>query len=128
MSKNAITVIDQELIDWFDNSFVIDINNPDVVTRKVEELLAMTKDLIEINAKLTGREQKLQAENAELKKQGQCNNLSENWPIFLTWYADYCDLEGSSFTWSAIQHSREDMRYAYQAGYEAALPTPPEGE
>lgn len=59
--KNAITVIDQELIDWFDNEFVVDINNPDIVIAKVEELLSMAKDLIEINAEITKREQKYKA-------------------------------------------------------------------
>jgi hypothetical protein len=59
MTKNAITVIDQELIDWFDNEFVFDINNPAIVTAQVEELLEMAKDLIEINAELTKREQKV---------------------------------------------------------------------
>lgn len=61
MTKNAITVIDQELIDWFGNGFVVDINNPDIVIAKVEELLNMAKDLIEINAELTKELQKKKA-------------------------------------------------------------------
>lgn len=103
---------------------------------KLQEQFELLKNLLDINTSkditwATRDELKeleaLREENAMLKKQSKRNDLKENWPPFLAWYGDYCDLGGSSFTWPAIQHSREDMRYAYQAGYEAALPTAPEG-
>ena len=56
MSKNAITVIDQELIDSIQES--IERNDGYFDGAKVEELLSMAKDLIEINAELTKREQR----------------------------------------------------------------------
>lgn len=45
-------------------------------------------------------------------------NLSEMWSVFLDWIVDYVDLgmDGSA----KVQYSREDMRYAFQAGYEKA--------
>ena len=41
--------------------------------------------------------------------------ISEMWPVFLEWVADYA---GDSETAAHASYSREDMRYAYQAGYE----------
>jgi len=54
MSKNAITVIDQELIDWFENWLSdTEVNELLEIDEKTIELLDMAKDLIEINAELT---------------------------------------------------------------------------
>ena len=62
MTKNAITVIDQQLIDWFDSWFCCDddllIFEQFGIDEKTKDLLQMAKDLIEINAELTKREQK----------------------------------------------------------------------
>lgn len=55
--KNAITVIDQELIDWFEGWRVVESDNSEIDC-KIIELLSMVKDLIEINAVITKREQK----------------------------------------------------------------------
>ena len=44
------------------------------------------------------------------------NDISGNWSEFLCWYSDY--IEAPPHT--QVQLSREDMRYAYQAGYEKA--------
>ena len=43
-------------------------------------------------------------------------SLSDMWPEFLKWADEYvgCGLNGSAIA----MYSREDMRYAYQAGYE----------
>lgn len=57
MNKNAITVIDQELIDNIELS--INRNDGYFDSSKVEELITMAKDLIEINEELTKREQKV---------------------------------------------------------------------
>lgn len=54
--KNAITVIDHELIDLF--QFKVDEECDDYSFEDLNDLLQMTKDLIEINAELTKREQK----------------------------------------------------------------------
>jgi hypothetical protein len=57
--KNAITVIDQELIDWFENWLSdTEVNELLEIDEKTIELLDLAKDLIEINAELTKREQK----------------------------------------------------------------------
>ena len=59
--KNAITVIDQELIDYIEDvieSKSIDVGMVAVCRFRLDELLSMAKDLIEINAELTKREQK----------------------------------------------------------------------
>lgn len=53
MTKSAITVIDQELIDFIDEQ--MELGHYD---RFVGELNQMAKELIEINAELTKREQK----------------------------------------------------------------------
>jgi len=46
-------------------------------------------------------------------------NLSRNWMLFLVWLADYIDSDNDKEDLSAkITYSREDMRLAYQAGYE----------
>lgn len=60
MSKNAITVIDQELIDYFDEMlpYCSDVKPTNFPFYKIDELHKMAKDLIEINAELTKREQK----------------------------------------------------------------------
>ncbi len=42
-------------------------------------------------------------------------NISEMWDEFLLWVEDYTDGDSEK----VIQYSREDMRYAYQAGYES---------
>lgn len=54
MTKNAITVIDQELIDSVGFALA---NNVKPTIVEIKSLLEMTKDLIEINAELTKREQ-----------------------------------------------------------------------
>lgn len=54
--KNAITVIDQELIDFFESKVDEGCDNYDF--EDLNELLQMAKDLIGINAELTKREQK----------------------------------------------------------------------
>jgi hypothetical protein len=46
-------------------------------------------------------------------------NLSEMWPDFLKWVDDYVEL-GKGVA-ANIKFSREDMRYAYQAGYEKGI-------
>lgn len=46
-------------------------------------------------------------------------DLSENYPVFLNWINHYADTDTSTF--DRIQYSREDMRYAFQGGYETAL-------
>lgn len=51
--KNAITVIDNELIDFIDEQ--VELGHYD---RFVVEINQMAKDLIEINAELTKREQR----------------------------------------------------------------------
>ena len=56
--KNAITVIDQELIDHFDSMLESDAAEFDVDRDYIHDLNQMAKDLIEINAELTKREQK----------------------------------------------------------------------
>lgn len=60
MTKNAITVIDQELVDKF--SLMVstkeDHESIGVTAGELFELIDMSKDLIEINAELTKREQK----------------------------------------------------------------------
>lgn len=61
--KNAITVVDQELIDFIDEQ--IELGHYD---RFVGEINQMTKDLVEINAELTKREQKFK------NKLGLCAN------------------------------------------------------
>lgn len=120
------------LLDYFEGSGAVnyieqifeckeDNSKSFVLTMQKTEGLTPCEKLREANEKI----KKLQAENAELKKQ---NGLTENWPLFLNWYADYCGFDVGSFSHPVIKHSREDMRYAYQAGYEASLPTPPEGE
>lgn len=43
-------------------------------------------------------------------------DTSGNWIEFLDWYSDYIDAP----SYAKVQLSREDMRYAYQAGYEKA--------
>ena len=63
MSKNAITVIDQELIDYFESH--LSLNDYD---RQVRELFTVAKDLIEINTELTKREQKYRLEHNMLAK------------------------------------------------------------
>lgn len=55
--KKAINVIDQELMDYFD--WWIDENHRMPPRDKVEKLLTMAKDLIEINAELTKENQAL---------------------------------------------------------------------
>ena len=59
--KNAITVIDQELIDYFDEMlpYCSDVKPTNFPFYKIDELHKMAKDLIEINAELTKREQEL---------------------------------------------------------------------
>jgi len=64
--KNAITVIDQELIDYIDSE--LDSALPVIEFEQIEELSKMAKDLIEINAELTRREQKYKS------KLGLCAN------------------------------------------------------
>ena len=51
-----------------------------------------------------------------IKKEVSMKNISEMWPKFLLWVDEYvgCGINGSA----KAQYSREDMRYAYQAGYE----------
>ena len=46
-------------------------------------------------------------------------DLSGMWPEFLEWVNDYvgCGEDGAA----NAQYSREDMRYAFQAGYEKQL-------
>jgi len=44
--------------------------------------------------------------------------LSEMWPIFLAWVNEYAGTESSA---ASASYSREDMRYAFQAGYEYAI-------
>lgn len=52
-------------------------------------------------------------------------NLDEMWPTFLEWYGKYigedCPIDGN------YSFSREDMRYAFQAGHELLTP-PAKGE
>lgn len=58
MSKNAITVIDQTLVD--DVQLMLDrLMMPSM--SEIQDLNQMAKDLIEINAELTKREQKLKS-------------------------------------------------------------------
>lgn len=47
-------------------------------------------------------------------------NLSEMWPTFLEWVKDYVDGNADEDAANCV-YSREDMRYAFQAGYELAL-------
>jgi len=54
MSKNAITVIDQELIDSVGFALA---NKVKPTIGEIKSLLEMSKDLIEINEELTKREQ-----------------------------------------------------------------------
>ncbi len=42
--------------------------------------------------------------------------ISDNWSEFLDWYSDYIEAP----PYARVQLSKEDMRYAYQAGYEKA--------
>ncbi|WP_428613368.1 hypothetical protein [Pseudoalteromonas sp.] len=58
--KNAITVIDRELIDWFGCHFEKSGMSTSEFDMKTEDLLQMTKDLIEINAELTKRSKSLE--------------------------------------------------------------------
>lgn len=61
MSKNAITVIDQELIDDAKSTINLDDDTCDrarVSTGTLKDLISMCEDLIEINAELTKRGQK----------------------------------------------------------------------
>lgn len=56
--KNAITVIDQDLIHWFDGYFEKSGMSETKLETQTEDLFQMAKDLIEINAVITKREQK----------------------------------------------------------------------
>lgn len=47
-------------------------------------------------------------------------NLSEMWPVFLEWVKDYVDGETHEDA-AKCSYSREDMRYAFQGGYELYL-------
>lgn len=68
--KNAITVVDQELIDLIQEHVDIDVR-PNI--KPTKELLSMAKDLIEINAELTKREQKYKM---AINDQIRCNMAS----------------------------------------------------
>jgi len=84
MSKNAITVIDQELIDWFDNALPDNINGPSILDIKTKELLSMAKGLIEINAELTKRDQKYEGAIKDLisdirsSESSRCNEVIDS--------------------------------------------------
>lgn len=93
---------------------------------EIYDLAEIDSDVVICN--LLGDIKKLQAENAELKRQSQRSDLSESWNLFFDWYSSYCCLDDTHLAFPRITYSREDMRYAYQAGYNAALPTPPDGE
>ena len=84
MTKNAITVIDQQLIDWFDSWFCCDddllIFEQFGIDEKTKDLLQMAKDLIEINAELTKREQKYKSALSmlmdEIESKEFCHNVT----------------------------------------------------
>jgi hypothetical protein len=75
--KNAITVIDKELIDLIQEYVDIDVR-PNMESTK--ELLEMSKDLIEINAELTKREQKYKGALSmlmdEIESKEFCHNVT----------------------------------------------------
>lgn len=66
--KNAITVIDQGLIDHFDSMLESDAAEFDVDRDYIYDLNQMAKDLIEINEELTKRERRYRS------KLGLCAN------------------------------------------------------
>ncbi len=59
--KNAINVIDQELIDWFDNYYETSGMSETKLEIQTEDLFQIAKDLIEINAELTKENQELKS-------------------------------------------------------------------
>jgi hypothetical protein len=65
---------------------------------------------------LTTSEATLKAQLAESVPKREIKNLGEMWPIFLYWVNDYVGENTNKF--GSISYSREDMRYAFQAGYE----------
>jgi hypothetical protein len=58
----------------------------------------------------------LEKQLAESVPKSEIKNLGEMWPIFLYWVNDYVGENTNKF--GSISYSREDMRYAFQAGYE----------
>ena len=83
--KNTINVIDQELIDWFDEA-VLDsgfLNFFDA-DKKAKQLLTMAKDLIEINAELTKENQKQKGAIEFLASEDELRDLdqsSRHWSV-----------------------------------------------
>lgn len=76
--KSAITVIDQELIDRVGTCFIGHkglSERAEISVGTLLELYDMTKDLIEINAELTKREQKYKG-----KYKGSLHTISETGP------------------------------------------------
>lgn len=88
MSKNAITVIDQELIDYFDEMlpYCSDVKPTNFPFYKIDELHKMAKDLIEINAELTKREQKYKSVLVDLVDEIQIRDTTEQ--VGATWLWD----------------------------------------
>lgn len=93
---------------------------------EIYDLAEIDSDVVISN--LLGDIKKLQAENAEFKKQCKRSDLKESWNLFFDWYSGYCCFDDTRRSFPRITYNREDMRYAYQAGYEAALPAQPDGE
>jgi hypothetical protein len=71
-----------------------------------------------VTRRMTDKEriQELEKQLAESVPKSEIKNLGEMWPIFLHWVNDYVGENTNKV--GNISYSREDMRYAFQAGYE----------
>jgi hypothetical protein len=58
----------------------------------------------------------LEEKLAESIPKSEIKSLDEMWPIFLYWVNDYVGQNTNTF--GNVPYSREDMRHAFQAGYE----------
>ncbi len=96
--------------------FKIDYNQDGwpIVTMEGNDL-SRKKILRLLNSK-TQKIQELEKQLAESVPKSEIKNLGEMWPIFLHWVNDYVGENTNKV--GNISYSREDMRYAFQAGYE----------
>jgi len=64
-----------------------------------------------------GKQLRVNSEKHNVSTSGSNDLLSLLWPDFLAWVNNYV---GDSKTAALASYSREDMRYAYEAGFNAA--------
>jgi hypothetical protein len=108
------------------NSDKLSLDGSGGVTRRMtdkERIQELEKQLETANANacfqasLNGKRiNKLENQLAESVPKSEIKNLDEMWPIFLHWVNDYVGQNTNTF--GNVPYSREDMRYAFQAGYE----------